>query len=348
MYSRRGQESPSEGGLLDNREFLRRVAVAYYEDKHRQDEIANKENCSRQTIGKALQRAHELGMVKTIVIPEERTGYIKKLSRELRIKLNLYDLELVAGQNLELPATDNVAEDVLEEVALSAANYLDQTLENNDILAVSGGRHIMRRVVRHLKPTKLLPQLRVVPTTGFVQLHTNYGDPNLISYDIATAYGSKHAWLPVPALAESAEQCEQARALPLVRDVLRMLEEATVVMQGLWVPYRADLIQRGVLTEQQVSQLMSYNPVLDFNHWSFDAEGRCINYMITPPLYYPTGLEVPRLKERISSGNIKSILVAGGSRSHARAVRAALKAGIANILITDHVTAEMLLHDELW
>jgi deoxyribonucleoside regulator len=119
-------------------------------------------------------------------------------------------------------------------------------------------------------------------------------------------------------------------------------------MQGLWVPYRADLVQRGVLTQQQVDQLMSYNPAVDFNHWSFDAEGRCINYMIAPPLYYPTGLEVPRLKERISSGHIKSILVAGGSRAHARAVRAALKAGIANILITDHVTAEMLLHDELW
>ena len=348
MYPRRGQENFSEGSLLDDKQFLRRVAMSYYESKYRQEEIATMEHCSRQTIGKALQRAKELGMVRITVVPEERSGYIKNLSRELRNKLKLNDLELVTGQNLELLAANEVAEDVLEEVSLTAANYLDQCLENDDILAVSGGRHIMRRVVRYLKPSKLLPQLQVVPTTGFVQLHTNYGDPNLIAYDIATAYGAKHAWLPLPALAESAEQCEQARSLPLARDVLNMMERATVVIQGLWIPYRPDLVQRKVLSQEQIDQLMSYHPVLDLNHWSFDKDGQCINYMISPPLYYPTGFEIPRLKEKVSNSGIKSILVAGGSRSHAIAIRAALKAGIANILITDHVTAEMLLHDELW
>src|SRR5437660_3504569 len=132
MYPRRGQENFSEGSLLDDKQFLRRVAMSYYESKYRQEEIATMEHCSRQTIGKALQRAKELGMVRITVVPEERSGYIKNLSRELRNKLKLNDLELVTGQNLELLAANEVAEDVLEEVSLTAANYLDQCLENDD------------------------------------------------------------------------------------------------------------------------------------------------------------------------------------------------------------------------
>ncbi|WP_268963485.1 sugar-binding domain-containing protein [Reticulibacter mediterranei] len=38
----------------------------------------------------------------------------------------------------------------------------------------------------------------------------------------------------------------------------------------------------------------------------------------------------------------KVILVAGASKSRIPAIRAALKAGLANVLITDHITAQSL------
>jgi deoxyribonucleoside regulator len=347
MLTNTSQGNIPEGKLLSDDRFLRRVAQLYYEDGQTQEAIAEMEFCSRQAIGKALQKARDRGIVRISVIPEQRTGYLRNLSRDLRVALGLEDLVIVAGRNLnEIPPGDT-AEDVLADIATTAADYLDQLLTDSDILAVSGGRNIMRNVVRYLKPTKLLPNLQVVPTIGFVEPHTNLGDSNLIAYDIAIAYGAKHAWLPIPAIVETREQCEQARALPLVRDVLKTIEQANVVMMGLWpTHFNDDLVARGVLHSEQINALQSHDAVMDINHWAFDAKGRCINYDLPSPSYYLTGLEIPRLRDRIRNDKAKVILVAGASLSYASGIRAALKAGIANILITDHVTAQLLMKPE--
>lgn len=338
------QGNSSEGKLLSDDRFLRRVAYLYYEDGQTQEAIAEMEYCSRQTIGKALQKAKDRAIVRITVVPEQRTGYLRNLSRDLRIELGLDDLIIVPGRNLDEVPGKSVADDILADIATTAGDYLDQMLTNSDILAVSGGRHIMRQVVRYLKPTKLLPDLQVVPTIGYVKPQTSNGDANLIAYDIATAYGAKHTWLPVPAIVETQEQCELARSLPIVRDVLKLMDAASVVLTGIWPPHsNLEVMEKGILTNQQVGIVDSYNPVVDINHWAFDVSGRCINEMLDPPPYYLTGLEIPRLRDKIKKGKIKVILVAGASRAYVSAIRAALKAGVANILVTDHVTAELLL-----
>jgi len=336
-----------EGKLLSDDRFLRRIAQLYYEDGQTQEAIAEMESCSRQTIAKALQRARDRKIVRISVVPEERTGYLRNLSRDLRVRLGLEDLVIVPGRNLDDTTSEDAADEVLAEITRTAADYLDQLLTDTDTLAVSGGRNIMRNVVRYLKPTKLLNDLQVVPTIGFVESHANYGDANLIAYDIAAAYGAKHAWLPIPAIVETKEQCDQACALPLVRDVLKLISSATIVMTGLWTPhFDADLVTRGVLRQEQIDRLQSRHPVADINHWVFDASGTCVNEYLTPPPYYLTGLEVPRLKDRIKKDQTKVILVAGASPAYATGIRAVLKAGIINILITDHVTAELLMRSE--
>lgn len=334
-----------EGKLLSDDRFLRRIAHLYYEDGQTQEAIAEMEYCSRQTIGKALQKARDRGIVRISVVPEQRTGYLRNLSRELRMNLGLEDLIVVAGRNLNEETKQ--ADDVLADITTAAADYLDQLLTDTDILAVSGGRNIMRQVVRYLKPTKLLPKLRVVPTIGFVKPQTSNGDANLIAYDIAAAYGASHTWLPIPAIVETEEQREQARSLPVVRDVLKIVEEATVIMTGIWTPpAKREVMEMGVLTKEQIDTLDVGHPAVDINHWAFDASGRCINEMLTPPPYYLTGLEIPRLRDKIRKERIKVILVAGASLAYVPAIRAALKAGIANILVTDHVTAQLLLEAE--
>jgi DNA-binding transcriptional regulator LsrR (DeoR family) len=45
----------------------------------------------------------------------------------------------------------------------------------------------------------------------------------------------------------------------------------------------------------------------------------------------------------MKQSNVRVILVAGGSSSYVPAIRAVLKGGLANILITDHITAQHLL-----
>src|SRR5450759_3582923 len=163
------QVSSSEARLLTDDRFLRKIAYMYYEDGHSQETIAEMEFCSRQTISKALQKAKDRDIVRISIVPDMRTGYLRNLSREVRVQLNLEDLILVSGRNMNNLRSRDVLDDVVTEITSTAADYLDQMLSDSDIVAVSGGRTFMRNIVRYLKPSKVLPHMQVVATIGFIE-----------------------------------------------------------------------------------------------------------------------------------------------------------------------------------
>lgn len=339
--------SGSEARLLGDERFLRKVAYMYYEEGNSQEAIAELEYCSRQTVSKALQKARDRGIVRISIIPDLRTGYLRNLSREVRVQLDLEDLVLVAGANMNNVSVGSHMDDVVTEIARAAADYLDQLLSDADLLAVSGGSTFMRNLVRHLKPSKVLPHMQVVATIGFVESRTSSGDANLIAYDLAEIYGANHLWFPCPAFMPSKEQVNNTRQLPLIKEAYDMMTRANVIVTGLWTPGTySDMIARGILTPEQVRAIAAYQPVADINHWVFNAAGECINELMNPFPYTLSGLEMPRLRDKIRNSNTKVILVAGGSPAYMPAIRAVLKAGLANILITDHTTAQLLLLDE--
>jgi DNA-binding transcriptional regulator LsrR (DeoR family) len=340
------QGTVNETRLLSDERFLRRIAYAYYEDGHSQETIADKEYCSRQTVSKALQKAKDKGIVRISIVPDLRTGYIRNLSRDVRLQLGLEDLQLVPGQNMNAVPANEHLDDVVTEITILAADYLDQLLGDNDVVAVSGGSVFMRGVVRHLKPNKSYSHMQVVATTGFVQGRTSYGDANMISHDLAQAYGASHNWFPCPAILPDKARVEQTRELPIIKQSYEMMMQANVIVTGLWTPHtNDDMIMRGILTPEQTAAIEKYQPAVDINHWVFDAYGRCINDMMDIFPYALTGMEIPRLKDDIRERKIKVILVAGGGPSDVSAIRATLRAGLANILITDHITAQLLLTD---
>jgi len=344
------QGNSSEARLLGDEQFLRKVAYMYYEDGNSQEGIAETEFCSRQTVSKALQKAKDRGIVRISIVPDLRTGYLRNLSREGRRELNLEDLVVVPGNNFENVEANETLDEVVAEIAKAAADYLDQLLKDSDILAVSGGKTFMRNVVRYLKPARPLPHLQVVSTIGFVEARPSFGDANLIAYDIAQAYGASHIWYTIPAFIPHIPEVrvealkELNSRLPMTGPAMELGEKANVFLMGLWPSYtNDDVVTRGIINKEQMDAIEAFHPVVDINHWIFDAEGRCINELMDPPPYHSLGFEIPRLKEKIREDGIKVILVAGGGPSYVSAIRAALKAGLANILITDHMTAQLLI-----
>src|SRR6266567_9002121 len=277
------QGSGSEARLLADERFLRKIAYMYYEDGYSQETIAEMEFCSRQTVSKALQKAKDRGIIRISITPDLRTGYLRNLSREVRVQLGLEDLILVAGQNMNMIAAADLLDDVVMEISSTAAEYLDQMLTDSDILAVSGGRTFMRGLVRHLRPTRVLPHMQVVATIGFVESRTSIGDANLIAHDLAEAYGANHLWFPCPAFLLDAEQVQYTRQLPIIKDAYEMMIRANLMVMSLWTPYtNKDMIARGILSPEQLEAIGRYHPVADINHWVFDASGRCLNEMIEP------------------------------------------------------------------
>ena len=212
----------------------------------------------------------------------------------------------------------------------------------------------MRSVARYLKPSQPLPHLQVMSTIGFIEPHTSPGDANMVAYDIAQAYGASHTWYPAPAFLRGnvpgvspAALMEYVSRHSITRQPIELGERANVFMMGLWPPHTNDeLVTRGILDREQIDTIETFHPAVDINHWVFDAEGRCINEMMDPPYYLPGGFPIPRLKEKIRTEGTRVIIVAGAGPSYVPAIRAALKAGIANVLVTDHITAQLLPSQE--
>ncbi|GHP01096.1 DNA-binding transcriptional regulator [Reticulibacter mediterranei] len=341
------QGTTSEARLLADERFLRKIAYLYYEEGQSQEAIAAKESYSRQMIGKALQKARERGIVRIAIVPDLRAGYLRNLSREVRLQLGLEDLVLVAGQSMNELAPEEMLDGVVTEIASMAAEYLDQLLAESDILAVSGGRVFLRNLVRYLKPSRLLAHLQVVATIGFVEARTTYGDANLIAHDLAEAYGANHLWFPAPAFLVDESQVQRTRSLPIIKEAYEMMQRASIVLTSVFPPHTNEaLVHRQIITPEQRELIEAYRPAADINHWVFDEEGRCINELLTPPPYFLSGMEIPRLKDKIARGETKVLLIAGGSPAYVSAIRAVLHAGLANILVTDHVTAQLLLRDD--
>ena len=337
----------SEAKLLTDDRFLRKIAYLYYEDGHSQEAIADLEFCSRQTVGKALQKARDRGIVRISIVPDLRTGYLRNLSREVRVELELEDLILVTGSNMNTIPAGSHHDHVVADIASAAADYIDQMLTDSDILAISGGSRFMRNIVRYVNTTRVLPHMQVVATIGFVESRTSFGDANLIAYDLAEAYGANHLWFACPAFLSPDEDVHHIRQLPVIKDAYEMMTRANIIVTSLWTPYtNRDMIVRGILTQEQLEEIERYRPMVDMNHWVFDGAGRCINELIKPFPYILTGLEMPHLKDKIQHSNAKVILVVGGSPSYIPAIRAVLKAGLVNILITDHITAQLLLGND--
>jgi DNA-binding transcriptional regulator LsrR (DeoR family) len=352
MPSEMSQANGSEARLLGDERFLRKVAYMYYEDGSSQEAIAEKEYVSRQTVSKALQKAKDRGIVRVSIVPDMRSGYLRNLMREARLGLELEDVVLVPGTNFEEMEEHATSEEVVIEIAKAAADYLDQLLTNTDVLAVSGGTTFMRNVTRHMNPSKLLPHLQVVATIGFVEAHTSDGDANLIAYDIAQAYGGRHTWCCASAIFSAFPSALATINLmkqrdPIVKQSAGLHDRANIVMMSIWPPHtNNEVVLRGILSREQMQQIESMYPAVDINHWVFDAEGQCINTLLDPPPYYLTGFEIPRLRQKIRTEGAKVIVVAGGGPAYVPALRATLKAGLANILITDHVTAQLLLSEK--
>src|SRR5258708_8641005 len=85
------QGNNAEARLLADERFLRKIAYLYYQDGHSQENIADMESCSRQTVGKALQKARERGVVRISIVPDLRTGSLLNLSPDVRVHLALHD-----------------------------------------------------------------------------------------------------------------------------------------------------------------------------------------------------------------------------------------------------------------
>ena len=317
------------------------LAIRHYELGQSVDELAATLHVDQSTVRRRLSQAKKDGIIRTLVVPPLDYAEVSKLEQDVRYKFDLEDVVLTVGRDdiIDMKEETVPKEALVLGIAQAAARYLEGHLTNRDILLVPWGR-MANYIARHLRPPQSLPGVTVVPMVGVLALEHNPFDANILASAIASKFDGRSFLLPAPALVDGSVG-DVIEALPLVRRIKALYEQATVALVPLAAPdpERSTVVRMGLLSSDTVRSLVTRGAVGEIaSHWWFDRQGRTME----EDAQHAIGLGLDGLA-RMVERRAKVIGVVGASRERIPALRVALEHRLVNTLITDHITAKELL-----
>jgi DNA-binding transcriptional regulator LsrR (DeoR family) len=224
---------------------------------------------------------------------------------------------------------------IVRELGSAGAECLVRSLSDGDVLGLTWGT-TMLSVVDSL-PMQNWPEMRVVQMLG------GLGQPDAEVYGadlarrMAEAWGAKLRLLPAPGIVASRLVRDALVQEPQVASALRLAASADAAIVGLGRPTPGSVVlQSGILTEEELASLHALGAVGDIGLRFFDAEGHPVEHEINERII---GLDLAQIR-RIP----RVIGVAGGEEKY-EVIRAALRGGLLDVLVTDEANAIRLITD---
>ena len=330
-------------------------------------DVARDLGLSIQAVAALLQAAFAENLFSVQVhLPDELTEVIR-LEAALQARFGLQRVLLVPGRrsmldDLEARERRSVHTEVIRAMVRRVADHLDSQVADAArrqqaaegppapfLIGVAWGR-TLHLLAEHLLSTKRPPQspaMQVVPVIGITNtLNTLPVEANVVAMDIARAYGALSGQLPCPAFHPAIEMTTATQARP-VRDMLARLRRCDIVITSMGPivddPEDGDirLSNDPDMNERLFHAALFAGAVGEICYWAFDAEGRKVQ---TP--YRSVGLSFEGLQEIARDPKRQVILVCGGDKRRFAPLRAALRARLASVLVSDVWTARYLV-DEL-
>jgi len=302
------------------------AARLYYEHNFSQLQIAQKLGISRPGVSRLLQQARDRGIVKIQIIdPSDRGTHLESQIRE-KFQLN---------RVVVVPNDDEDEKIVKERIGSAAAGILDDYVHSGMIFGISWGT-TMLSVTRHVG-RKRLKDLIVVQLNGGVSRADYNTHASDAARKIAEAFGAIPYLLPLPAIVDRPEVKEAVISDKNIAHTLGIAREASVAMFTIGsFGYDSALVKSHYFEPAEVEELLKQGAVGDICSRIIMHDGEICSKEFNARTI-GISLDDIRAKEY-------SIAVAGG-REKLPAIRAALKAKLFNVLVTDEWVANELLSD---
>lgn len=296
-----------------------KAAWYYYFENLTQQAIADRLSISRMRVIKLLETARQTGVIQ-FRLRSDGVGMAQQ-SHDLIKKYHLKDVFLIP----ETAADDSHPN---ESIARAGAMYIADRLGDNACINVGYG-DTLSRTLNHLA-TMVQNPVTCVSLTGGV---SNYL-PNARS----NVFNAHLFLMPAPLLASSPEMAAAMRSESSVSEVIRMAQLSSFTLVGIGAMHdSATIVKSGALNQNDLFYLKMNNAVGDVLCHFLDRDGQLIHTPIEDRLI-STSLE--QLKE------MPNVIGLAAGASKAEAIRAVLRGGYLDILITDEPTAALLLKDD--
>lgn len=376
LTGRRGRE------LLTSREALVRVALAtcFGHDGRptfrAADKLASELRLPANVIAHLQDECFRQGvLVPRIALPSEVVD-VYRLEREVKARYEqfglrnvmlvpglpdvLEDLErdrrcILRGTVLQL-MTDRLV-DYLDEIVLGAVRRRHSALRAKKQprpfrLGLAWGRTLSLLAERlsqtprpcHLRNLEALP---IIGLTGTDNVHPV--EANVVAWNVAKAYGGLSAQLPASAYVRCKSQRDAILATEHVRAMLQRIRQCDVVITSMGPVLPPDSSVADDDSEMTLSSDPALNAELvrlarrsgaigEICYRLFDKSGKAIKNVLEP-----IGIDHDTLRAAARHPRRKVILVSGGDKQRFEPLKAALRGGFASDLISDTVTARILV-----
>ena len=199
------------------------------------------------------------------------------------------------------------------------------------IIAIGTGR-TLKAAIEQLQPMDC-PHHTVVSLTGNIAPDGSAAFYNVI-FNVADTVKARSFPMPLPVIASSAKERAMLHTQPMIASTLDLAARANITFVGIGhLGPDAPLLLDGFISETEHKALQKAGAVGEICGWVFDAEGRLIE---------------GQTNDRVASAPIPSrengrVIALAMGPAKAAAIRAALTRRLANGIITDEQTAELLL-----
>jgi DNA-binding transcriptional regulator LsrR (DeoR family) len=310
--------------------LITKVARMYHERGLRQAEIAEQLHISQPRVSRLLKRAVELGIVRTSVIAPR--GVHSALEEQVEQKYGLR--EVVVADTGEIADS----EAPMPVLAAAAAVYLETTLTGGDRIGISSWSSTLLATVEafHPRPTAVAEQ--VVQLLGGVGLRSAQAHATRLTGGLANLTGATPIYLPAPGLVASASTRDALVNDPNIASVLAMTKDLTLVLVGIGSLEPSLLLRESgnAIADEDQDELRRLGAVGDVCLRFFDGDGSSVTSSLSDRVIGISEGDLREVPRRVG--------VAGGLRKLS-AIRAAVRGGWVNVLITDQWVARRLVEE---
>jgi DNA-binding transcriptional regulator LsrR (DeoR family) len=309
--------------------LITKVARLYHEHGLNQPEIARRLHVSQARISRLLKQAQEQGIVRTIVtVPG---GVWTEVEDRLEQGYGLREAIVVE-------CLETSEEGIAYDLGVATATYLETTLTGGDVVGVSSWSGTLLAASGAMRPLARSGASRVVQLVGGVGNPRAEAHAAHLTRRFSDLMGARPTFLLAPGIATTAEAREAMLKDEFVQEAIGAWDEVTLALVGIGALEPSSLLQSSgnIFSERELRALGKRGAVGDVCLRFFDAGGEPIASDFDQRVI-GVRLEQLKLMDR-------SVGVAGGERKY-EAIRAAVRGGWVNVLITDHITAERLVDE---
>jgi lsr operon transcriptional repressor len=314
---------------LSDRRTLGRVARLHFENGLTHQEIATLFGLSRVKVTRMLAEARRVGIVEIRVHSDERPFFEaeKALADYFGLKGVWVSPPIESSGSSEHPIDNRL-------LGITGAEAM-QTMLRRAKRVVMGFSAAVSASAGNLQEFAA-PELEIFPLAGGRAGRASGSNPQELVTSVARATGGQSFQLPAPLIAADSRVYEALMNQAGCATVLEEAAQADLLIVGVGVAHDVAPVFRQQVSQSDLEEIARSAAVGDISARFFDAEGHALIDDLDSRV---VGLSLDEMRQ------IPNRMAIAGGITKVEAVRAAVRSGLINYLVTDLACAEALCRD---